>query len=298
MTNEQPPTPPLTRRQLRELRSTGANPIVTPEMAPEPTPVVSEPHVAEVPQPAEPVATAEVPPVVIPVWGTPVAPPEAPTASQDGSSPLTRRRVRERGQTDAVSLPSPTPGATEAEHPIAQAAAELAYPDAAERSTVSPQLGAALLSGASAVDQDVPVSFDQLISRTSSGSTSEARALIVTDSPPLGITAPVNATGEVLVTGSLTLPDLLATTGQMPGITDGLDIDGGFADGELPAHSSPTPIAASAAVSTVKTTADIIKPPAPEKGSRLMLALSLTAGALALALVGVLIVAITTGVFS
>ena len=68
-------------------------------------------------------------------------------------------------------------------------------------------------------------------------------------------------------------------------------------DGEIPAHSSPTPIAASAAVSTVKTPGDIIKPPAPEKGSKLMMSLAITAGVLALALVGVLILAFVTGVF-
>ena len=41
----------------------------------------------------------------------------------------------------------------------------------------------------------------------------------------------------------------------------------------------------------------MIRPPAPEKGSRLMLTLAITAGALALALVGVLILAFVTGVF-
>ena len=48
-------------------------------------------------------------------------------------------------------------------------------------------------------------------------------------------------------------------------------------------------------ISTIKSAEDIIKPPAPEKGSRLMLALVITAGALALALTGVLIVALVTG---
>ena len=42
---------------------------------------------------------------------------------------------------------------------------------------------------------------------------------------------------------------------------------------------------------------DIIKPPTPEKGGRLMLTLAITAGVLALALVGVLILAFVTGVF-
>ena len=69
-------------------------------------------------------------------------------------------------------------------------------------------------------------------------------------------------------------------------------------DGELPPASSPTPIAASAAISTIKSADEIIRPPAPEKGSRLMLVLAITAGALALALVGVLVFAVSTGLFS
>ena len=68
-----------------------------------------------------------------------------------------------------------------------------------------------------------------------------------------------------------------------------------FLDGELPSHSSPTPIAASAAVSTVKMPGEVIKPPTPEKGSRLMMSLAITAGVLAIALVGVLILAFATG---
>ena len=52
--------------------------------------------------------------------------------------------------------------------------------------------------------------------------------------------------------------------------------------------AAPT-ISASAAISTVKKADEIIRPPAPERGSRLMLALAITAGAMALALVGVLI---------
>ena len=109
--------------------------------------------------------------------------------------------------------------------------------------------------------------------------------------------APVAATGEVLITGSFNLPEGLGSTGHAAGTADGKETDAVLVDGELPAHSSPTPIAASAAISTVKNGGDIIKPPTPEKGGRLMLTLAITAGVLALALVGVLILAFVTGVF-
>ena len=107
----------------------------------------------------------------------------------------------------------------------------------------------------------------------------------------------MSATGEVLITGTLNLPEGLGSNGHAPGATDGKAIDASLIDGEIPAHSSPTPIAASAAISTVKTPGEIIKPPTPEKGSKLMMTLAITAGVLALALVGVLILAFVTGVF-
>ena len=109
--------------------------------------------------------------------------------------------------------------------------------------------------------------------------------------------APLTATGEVMITGTLNLPEGLGSLGHAPGVADGKEADAVLVDKELPAHSSPTPIAASAAISTVKQPGEIIKPPTPEKGGKLMMTLAITAGVLALALVGVLILAFATGVF-
>ena len=145
---------------------------------------------------------------------------------------------------------------------------------------------------------ELPASFDQLLTRGSAtvGSSATSNALILSQTPETGsITAPVTATGEVLITGMFNLPESLGSTGTAHGSSDGKDLDALLVDGELPPASSPTPIAASAAISTIKSDDDIINPPAPEKGSRLMLALGITAGALALALIGVLIVALVTG---
>ena len=101
----------------------------------------------------------------------------------------------------------------------------------------------------------------------------------------------------MLITGTFNLPEGLGSTGHAIGTADGKETDAVLVDGELPAHSSPTPIAASAAISTAKQPGEIIKPPTPEKSGKLMLTLAITAGVLALALVGVLILAVTTGVF-
>ncbi|MGC5171200.1 hypothetical protein ACLQ2Q_11165 [Microbacterium sp. DT81.1] len=170
-----------------------------------------------------------------------------------------------------------------------------AEPDA-ERPVLRPGFGSELLAGAEPVA--LPPSFDQLIARsaTSTGAQSTSNALILSQAPSHSpIVGPVTATGEVLITGSMSLPEGLGSTGHAAGTADGKETDAVLFDREIPASSSPTPIAASAAISTVKGAQEIIRPPAPEKGSRLMLTLAITAGALALALVGVLILAFVTG---
>lgn len=177
------------------------------------------------------------------------------------------------------------------------ATAEATTESEEERAIVHPEFGSELLAGAVPA-AELPPSFDQLISRSATGSIGTGNALILSQTPSAPpLVAPVAATGEVLITGTFNLPEGLGSTGHAPGTADGKDVDAVLVDGELPAHSSPTPIAASAAISTVKSGGDIIQPPAPEKGSRLMLTLAITAGVLALALVGVLILAFVTGVF-
>lgn len=374
-TPEQPGSPPLTRRRIREIRNTGATPIITPEDLAEAesdaesavaenaaadaaaTEAAAAPVPAPLPRAAEPVVVHDAP---------------APDASVDlGVSPLTRRQARQQERIRTASVPVITPELlaanavqdgpidsvpsaaapveaspeTEApaeenvtaeepaedifqapaaddavelvevseveesdhpEHTSAEDDAPVASDDdiaafASEeidgRAVVSPQLGADLLES-EPVEVTLPPTFDQLLSRSSSGSTATPNALIVsqtTGSSPL--IAPVAATGEVLITGTFNLPEGLGSLGHTRSTADGKEVDSVLVDGELPAHSSPTPIAASAAISTVKSSGEIIKPPAPEKGNKLMVSLAITAGILAAALLGVLTVAMISGVF-
>ncbi|WP_292835593.1 hypothetical protein [Microbacterium sp.] len=324
-TPDQPDSPQMTRRQLRELRNTASTPIITPEHLDEAATVTESPApvVAPLPRAAEPATVAEAPP---------------PAADIDLHSPaLTRRRARQQERIRTASVPivsefepvsaSATdavlnaavkapgnPGAARMESVVAplrddeptersrgEAITRRAHPDeSAGRPVIAPTFGSGLLSGR-AVEVEVPASFDQLLSRGSAatGSLAATNALILSQTPDTGsFVGPVTATGEVLITGTFNLPDHFGATGTVPGMADGKDVDAVLVDGELPASSSPSPIAASAAISTIKSAEDIIKPPAPEKGGRLMLTLVITAGALALALTGVLIVALVTGAFS
>jgi len=333
--NQQTDNQPLTRKQLREIRNTASNPIVTAEgpvvaAAPAIDPVdeVSDPAAladpAVAPEPAAPPAV----PLARPAEPVQVAPAPGPDAAVDlGVAPLTRRQARQQELIRTASVPVITPdvlaGAGEPPatpdvrdgdaivadvQPAADAQpekdgavilSELAEAAESERPVVSPGFGSELLAG-EPVSAAVPSSFDQLIARESaaSGSVATPNALILSqggEGAPL--MSPIAATGEVLITGTFALPEGLGSQGHAPGAADGKEADAVLVDGELPAHSSPTPIAASAAISTVKTSGEIIRPPAPEKGNRLMLTLAITAGVLALALVGVLILAFATGVF-
>lgn len=171
--------------------------------------------------------------------------------------------------------------------------------DRSDRSIVAEDFGVEL-SASEGVEVELPASFDELLTRdsTMTGSASAPSALILSKSPDTStFDSPIAATGEVLITGTLAFPESFGSTGVVPGSADGEEVDAFLADREIPAASSPTPIAASSAVSTLKSADEIIQPPTPEKGSRLMMVLAITAGALALALVGVLVLGLVSGIF-
>ncbi len=333
-TPDQPDTPQLTRRQLREMRNTASTPVITPEQAQKAAEAAESvaPVAAPLPRAAEPVDVAEAPPAAsdvdleahavtrraarrqerlrtasVPVGdaAVPAAEPEAeapiaPEMSADPTHDAPADALVEKDDKAAAPLPAeaaeaeePQPEPSLTQEPLAQAD----EPD--ERPVVAPTFGSGLLAG-DGVELELPASFDQLLGRgsTATGALSAPNALILSQTPETGsFVSPVTATGEVLITGTFSLPDSFGSTGTLPGSADNKETDAVLVDGELPAASSPTPIAASSAISTIKSAEDIIKPPAPEKGSRLMLALVITAGALALALTGVLIVALVTGAF-
>lgn len=331
-TTEQPENQPLTRKQLREIRTAATMIVTADQIAAMEERSTAEGSDATAPEPvAAPFAAV---PLARPAAPVDVAPAPAPDATVDlGVTPLTRRQARQQELIRTASVPVLSPDlppessaepteiapdepvedasdATDAETSDAETSDTASAPeaeqvsspdtdqDASDRPTVNPALGSDLLADTPAPVAAQP-SFDQLLTREASatGSVATPNALILTQTPESPIMAPVAATGEILITGSFALPDGLGSQGHAHGTTDGKEVDAVLIDGELPAHSSPTPIAASAAVSTVKTTGDIIRPPAPEKGNRLMLTLAITAGVLALALVGLFVVAWATGVF-
>ncbi|AYG05117.1 hypothetical protein [Gryllotalpicola protaetiae] len=223
-TDAPPPAPvvPLTRRQLRALQQAEE---------------IQSAPVEDVEQPQQPAAPASAPIAAVPVAALPIA---------------------------ALPLPQP---------PVIAAAPE-------------PEIPAAFTAATPEVIDDVPVglttgevrayqpptghwslganeSFDDVIasgvtdahirSVESSGATTASNALIIPIVPSaVDMTGPLNATGEILLTGSIDLPRGLGSTGQVQGHFDGSDIDRLLDqhDRDLAPNSSVEPVAATRAIAT------------------------------------------------
>ncbi|HAQ60226.1 MAG TPA: hypothetical protein DCR63_07710 [Microbacterium sp.] len=268
---------PLTRRQAREQERirTASVPVVTPDLLAAQMPVSAL---------GEPATSARF---------IPVSAPAAAAPQTRGVAGVAEPNKAENAEGDAEASPSGVdPSGT------AKNDESVRGTDAAPSVAVDPNFGAHLLDDNDQISTGLPASFDELIVRNGPppGALGASNALILSQTPNMPtLSGPVNATGEVLITGTFHLPEGLGSAGGDPRSTDGKDVDAVLIDGELPASSSPTPIAASAAVSTVRGTGEIIRPPAPEKGNRLLFSLAITAGVLALALVGVLVFALVNG---
>lgn len=309
-----PSAAPLTRRAARaqERARTGPMPVAPPQQqSPEDVPVaapqaVEEPVedaiVVEEPVVEEPVVDAiiveesaveesavEEPVVEKLIVDVPVA--AAPAAAvRDGEAGSVF--APQVAQTDPSNLSTPSHADTEDDTAGEDAAAADSEPE-------RPMVGAAFGIGVkrSPSGPGIPTAFDDLLETGSAGSHKTASTLIFTPSPGAGsLSGPVASTGELLITGTYALPDGMGSQGHALGTTDGKDIDAVLIDGELAPASSPTPIAASSAISTSKPAGEVIRPPVPDKGSKLTLTLAIVAGGLALALAAALIIAFTTGV--
>jgi hypothetical protein len=311
---EAEPDAPLTRRHIRALehvRADRADSDEQPADAPDSEEQAVEDAVAEKPvaeAPSETVApetvapTAEEPAVEEPAVEEQAAEePVVETAPVTAETPQIAELVSEvpvfepRRAAESVSRfddseSSPLPAAPE---PVEDESDE---PEVitAER----PMVGAAFGLGVKA-DKPFGSQFDDLLDGGSSGSQHAAStALIFTPSIGAGsLSGPIASTGELLITGTYALADGIGSQGHAHGKADGRDADAVLLDGELAPASSPTPIAASSAVSTSKSAGEVIRPPVPDKGNKLMLTLAIVAGGLALALAATLIIAATTGVF-
>lgn len=296
------PARPLTRRQARQLRT---NEIRVGEPADAPAAADAAPSAPEPAQKPEPQAAAQ---------------PAGEAKPGDAEAPAAEGAIRlPAGFTDAMS--GPQPAAPRAEQvgeddrpKVGASFGAAVFQQAEERQRLERERAAReaqqrreAAATATVRQQPAPQPADEnelfaeafQRSLDAGGSTTATgTSLVLHDMPgTASLSAPITATGELMITSSHVLPAGLASRGAAAGTTDGKDIDATLMDGEIPLHSSPTPIAASSAVSTSKAPGDVIRPPQREKNHGLMLTLGIVAGVLGVGLAGILIYAFATGVF-
>jgi hypothetical protein len=118
-------------------------------------------------------------------------------------------------------------------------------------------------------------------------------AIILPDSALADPTGALNATGEVILTGSIDLPASLSSTGSHRPI-DGAEVDRLLEQHDEQPETDASPVRASRAISSHTSTRQVVLAAAKPKESRTPLILGVTVGAVGVAAAAVIIVALVT----
>jgi len=251
-----PPAQPMTRRERRQLEEQGLLPGAT---VPEPARLVEpEPETRQ-----EVSSTSPTPELVEP--SPPVSAPPAP---------MTRRERKMLEETGVIPIPAPYQQPQEASvledtslvevtqsHPVESppAPAEPLPPvfglPVTSPTTIEPSPERAQEPSPEPQSEPGPA----LPSRMVGDVTMATSSLILPTTPTIDMSGPIGDTGEVIVTGQITLPHRLAETGTIPSMREDRDDDEHFdayVTGELAAMSQP--IRASKAVSGMGDDSDIL----------------------------------------
>ncbi|WP_209561191.1 hypothetical protein [Frigoribacterium sp. PvP032] len=126
--------------------------------------------------------------------------------------------------------------------------------------------------------------------------TGQTNALILTDQQVADVTGALNATGEIIITGSIDLPRSLGATGSQARI-DNSDIDRLLEQGDAEsAETDAAPVRASRAISTHTSTRSVVLAASQPASSRLPLILGIGGGVLGAGIIGVVIAGFATGI--
>ena len=250
-----PPAQPMTRRERRELEKRGLLPDVAASVpaeqpAPEPQEIVSSPPESHEP---EPLPTAATPPVpmtrrerrMLEETGVIPIPPEFQQPAE--SSVLEETSLVEVTES---TPPEPAPAPAEPLPPVFGPPVTSTAPEQPSPVVENPEP----TSGG-----DTPPPDSTLPSRVVGDVSMATSSLILPTTPTIDMSGPIGDTGEVIVTGQITLPHRLAETGSIPAMVQDRDDDEHFdayVTGEIAAMSQP--IRASKAVSGQGDDTDIL----------------------------------------
>lgn len=278
----------LTRRELRAMQAAEAAAAV-PELQEPPRPeavaaepVAAEPIAAEQEQawPFAGLSSEPAAPVATDAFGLPAVAPE-PEANTGLTSALTEFDALAANHEPAVQTPAPF-SAPEATVPAAQD----------EAAPWTPPLG----HWSTQLDEGDPEEhLENTLSRTVGGTSLTTSALVLPSIPDGDIRGPLTGTGEIMLTGSIDLPQSFAATGASGRLeAEGMDKLFESHDAEMVSTDS-APVSAIKAIST-QSGSNIGHAPKP-KGTRALTALLISAASMGVVVVGLLVVALVTGVF-
>ncbi|WP_439690434.1 hypothetical protein ACRQ4C_05720 [Curtobacterium sp. SP.BCp] len=123
--------------------------------------------------------------------------------------------------------------------------------------------------------------------------TSNPNAIVLPNSALADPTGALNATGEVILTGSIDLPASLSSTGSHRPI-DGAEVDRLLEQHDEQPETDASPIRASRAVSSHTSTRQVVLAAAKPKESKTPMVLAISVGAVGLSAAAVIIVALLT----
>ena len=188
-------------------------------------------------------------------------------------------------------------GASDAPAPIAPEAA-IATGLASADDVYVPPIGH--WSTQALIDDDEQVqenTFARDVGATSGVITTSA---LVLPTMPTGedIMGPLSGTGEILITGSISLPSSMGTTGVHPARYDHSDVDALLeADDREDSDPESAPVRAIRAISTNTASGDVINSMKPRKASRLPLILIVSAAVMAVGVVVLLVAGLIFKIF-
>lgn len=234
--------------------------------------------------------------------GADAEPSAAPLPSSDQKTSWPFATQKPSQQADAVTpsaftsfgLPGASGPSSVPDQPSAPSAPPATAPEPSqERRPYTPPAGH-WSTAAEIDDKNQPITSRNVGHSTAATTTN---ALILPSLPHPDATAPLTSTGEILITGSIDLPRSLGSTGVNPARIDSSDIDR-LLDGEENEFntSEVAPVRASRAVSTHTSTRGVIAPP-KKRGNAVPLVLMVTAGVLAIGVIGLLVAAYVLKIF-
>ncbi|KQR62390.1 hypothetical protein [Frigoribacterium sp. Leaf172] len=271
----------LTRRELRALREAqsgkAAEPVPLQPPGPEPRRPLSE-------------AFSAVDEIIAPTGQIP----RVTSAPSSGETPGSEA-------TSATSAPTPAlrPASFDRREPSGPAAAAPAAPVRPVVPTIpasAPESNGFVPPVGHWTTQSSEPDGDTAPGRALGTHTGQTNALILTDQQVADVTGALNATGEIIITGSIDLPRSLGATGSQARV-DSADIDRLLEQGDAEnAETDAVPVRASRAISTHTSTRAVVLAASQPKASRLPLFLGIGGGIIGAGIIGVVVAGFASGI--